>query len=88
MPGISASELKNLLKNDPADVCLIDVREYPEFSEIRVRGSKNLPMGSLTAEGEGIDWSKTVVFVCRSGARSGRVVQAYAEMGKPALNLE
>lgn len=56
MRSISASELKNLLKNDSKSVCLIDVRENSEFAEIRIHGSKNLPMGSLTAEGKGIDW--------------------------------
>lgn len=56
MRSISAPELKNLLKNDPKSVCLVDVREGAEFFEIRIRGSKNLPVGSLTAEGKGIDW--------------------------------
>lgn len=55
-----------MLASEPSKVELVDVREPNEFAEVRVRGSKNLPLSTLSADTRDIDWSKDVVFVCRS----------------------
>lgn len=80
MKEITPKELKGRISKSPDALELIDVREPQEFSEIRLKASKNLPLSGLSADSRDIDWSKDVVFVCRSGARSGRVVSAFEDL--------
>lgn len=60
----------------------IDVREEDEFDYGHIPGIKHLPMSALTPESF-TSFSKEQKFmvVCRTGARSGRVVHALREMG-------
>ena len=66
---INASDLIKLLK-DRDRVEVIDVRQKEEYDIIRIRGSKLIPMDELPKRLDEIDWSKNVVFLCRSGPRS------------------
>ncbi|MFZ3232345.1 MAG: rhodanese-like domain-containing protein [Patescibacteria group bacterium] len=66
MKEISSKELSEILASAPASVAVVDVREPNEFAEVRIMGSKNLPLSTLAADSPEIDWSKGVVFVCRS----------------------
>lgn len=84
---ITAEQLADAVLTRLSDLEIVDVREVLEFMEIRVRGSKNLPLSLLTGDTRDIDWSKEVVFVCRSGARSGRTALAFLELGKSSKNL-
>ena len=87
MRNIDISEFKKLLNENQKGLEIIDVREPDEFQVIRFINSKLIPvMGVQNRLGE-IDWSKTVVFVCRSGARSGYVVRSLSG-DYEALNLE
>lgn len=63
---ITSKELSEILSLAPASVAVVDVREPSEFAEVRVKGSKNAPLSTLSADSPEIDWSKDVVFVCRS----------------------
>lgn len=80
-------DLRAAVSERPDVLEIIDVREPSEFAEVRIRGSKNLPLSGLTADTEEIDWRKEVVFVCRSGSRSLRVSYAFADTGKKCANL-
>lgn len=66
MKEITPKELKERVTKSPDSLELVDVREPREFAEIRMKGSKNLPLSGLSADSPDIDWSKDVVFVCRS----------------------
>lgn len=66
MKEITSQELKDRIAKSPDTVDLIDVREPREFAEVRLMGSKNVPLSGLSADAPGIDWTKDVVFVCRS----------------------
>lgn len=66
MKEIASNELKERIAKSPDSLELIDVREPQEFTEIRLKASKNLPLSGLSADTPDIDWSKDVVFVCRS----------------------
>lgn len=85
---MSPDEFRKAFLERPQSLEIVDVRTPAEFSEIRVRGSKNLPLSELSADTKAIDWKKEVVFVCRSGARSGRVTFAFADIGKFGRNLQ
>ena len=55
-------------------VQLVDVREPREFSDVlgHIRGARLLPLSELATHLEGIDKTRPVVVVCRSGARSAQ----------------
>ena len=66
---------------------LIDVREPDEVAEASMPGAVNMPMSTL---GDHLDElpEGTIYLVCRSGNRSGRVVQALEQQGYDVVNVE
>lgn len=84
---MSIADFQKAFLERPQALEIIDVRERGEFAEIRIRGSKNLPLSGLSGDTEEIDWDKEVLFVCRSGSRSLRVTYAFADLKKNGKNL-
>jgi adenylyltransferase/sulfurtransferase len=74
MKEITVKELKEM-KDNKEDFQLIDVRE-PHEVEIAQIGGELIPMGEVMNNLDKISRDKKVVVHCRSGARSGAVVQA------------
>lgn len=74
MKEVTPIELKKML-DDKEDFVLIDVREEHE-AEIASIGGKLIPMGTVMEHLDEIPKDKKVVVHCRSGARSGTVIQA------------
>ena len=74
MKEITVSELKKM-KDNKEDFQLIDVRE-PHEAEIAQIGGELIPIGEVMSNLDKISRDKKVVIHCRSGARSGAVVQA------------
>lgn len=54
---------------------IIDVRTPEEFAAGHSPGSVNIPMHLIPLKIEELDRSKKLLFCCRSGQRSGRVVE-------------
>ena len=73
MKEVTVQELK-ALKDSGADFQLIDVREPHEF-DICDLGGELIPQGDIPASVDKIDKNKQVIIHCRSGARSGNMVQ-------------
>ncbi|MFM8349385.1 MAG: rhodanese-like domain-containing protein [Bacteroidota bacterium] len=73
MKEILPAELKALM-DQKADFQLIDVREPHEY-DIANLGGQLIPLSEIPASVEKISKDKQVVIHCRSGARSGQVVQ-------------
>jgi len=73
MKEITVQELKSRLENDE-NLQLIDVREQNEkdFADI---GGELISMGTIPSNVDKIKKDVDVVIYCRSGGRSGRVVQ-------------
>lgn len=76
MRNIDITEFKKLLQEDQDSLEIIDVREADEFAVIKLKNSKLIPMMGIQNRLGEIDWNKTVVFVCRSGARSAYVARS------------
>ena len=74
MKEVTPLELKRM-KDDKEDFVLIDVRE-PHEAEICSMGGKLIPMGTVMEHLDAYPRYKKEVVHCRSGARSGSVVQA------------
>jgi adenylyltransferase/sulfurtransferase len=73
MKEITVQELK-ALKDAQKDFQLIDVREPHEF-ELCNLGGELIPQSEIPANVDRISKTKQVVIHCRSGARSGNMIQ-------------
>lgn len=74
MKEITVQELKAKM-DAKEDFQFIDVRE-PHEVEIAEIGAELIPMGEILSQHEKISRDKPVIIHCRSGARSGTIVQA------------
>jgi rhodanese-related sulfurtransferase len=82
---LDAAEVERHMREDGWAV--IDVREPDEVAAGHIAGTRHLAMGQLTAAAETIDRDAPVVFVCRSGSRSGMAAEAFRQAGWEAYNL-
>ncbi len=73
MKEITVQELKALIDNNE-NYQLIDVREQHEVDAANING-EHIPMGEVMQNLSKISKEKKVIVHCRSGARSGSVVQ-------------
>jgi adenylyltransferase/sulfurtransferase len=74
MKEVTVQELKSK-KDNHEDFQLIDVREEHEF-EIAQIGGELIPMGEVMDNIDRISKDKPVIIHCRSGARSGSIINA------------
>jgi len=84
MKEVTVQELKEML-DSKADFQLIDVREPHEY-DICNLGGELIPQGEIPYNTDKISTDKKVVIHCRSGARSGNMVQ-WLEKNKGLTNL-
>lgn len=70
------------------EIQILDVREPYEWNAGHIEGALHIPMGQLSVRQEEIATDRTVVCVCRSGARSGRVAKALVRAGYDAENMD
>jgi sulfur-carrier protein adenylyltransferase/sulfurtransferase len=73
MKEVTVQELKDLIDSG-ADFQLIDVREPHEY-EICNLGGELIPQGEIPHHVDRVSKDKKVILQCRSGARSGNMVQ-------------
>lgn len=88
MQNIDSKKFKKMLDEDGDNIEIIDVREPEEADIVRVKNSKLIPMGELMNRLSEIDWNKKIVFICRSGSRSGYMAQMLEQSGKDVINLD
>lgn len=72
----------------PADAAMLDVREADEWTAGHAPTARHLPMSELTARLGEVPADDPLYVVCRSGARSARVVAYLAGQGYPAVNVD
>ena len=82
LEGVEDIDPKELLALK-ANVVIIDVRKPDEFSgELgHIAGAKMIVLDTLPDNMDQIPKDKTIVFVCRSGNRSGRATEFALEEG-------
>jgi rhodanese-related sulfurtransferase len=69
---------------------VLDVREHDEWDAGHIDGARHVPLaalGSLVADSVGLDPSRPVVAVCRSGNRSARAAAALRTAGLTVHNM-
>ena len=66
---------------------LIDVRQPHEREAGRIAGDRHIELAQLGIQAETIERDVTVVFYCRSGARSAMATEAFRGAGFDAYNM-
>lgn len=77
---ITPQEVESILANNKG-FQLIDVRNPDEYAAGRIKGSKLIPLNELAERVNEIDKDKEVIFICRSGNRSGRACEFVSSLG-------
>ena len=72
---------------DRPDVDLIDVRDQYEWAAGRIAAARHLPLGELALHSHEFDRGRTIVFYCRTGARSAMAAEALDTAGYRAHNM-
>lgn len=72
MLTLTPKELSSLLEKSPEKIELIDVRGTGEYEEVHIPEAKNIPLHILPLKMDEIDTTKQIIFICRSGGRSGQ----------------
>lgn len=84
---ISSQELFEQLSNGEK-LNLIDVREPDEWEEGHIKEARSIPLSQFQARAHEVhDVEGDVVFICRSGARSGRVCEFLTLQGFEVANV-
>jgi len=68
---INIAAFEKIMKESPASIMLIDVRDKDEFDKGSIKGAVNIPVDDLEGKIPSLPTDKPVVFVCGTGARSG-----------------
>jgi rhodanese-related sulfurtransferase len=79
-PVVSVTEAASR-QADGSGALLVDVRERDELVELRPAEAVLLPMSELPARLDELPTDRTLMFICRSGARSGRVASWLRQQG-------
>jgi molybdopterin/thiamine biosynthesis adenylyltransferase/rhodanese-related sulfurtransferase len=79
--SLDAAALAREISTGDPRLQLIDVREPPEFAAGHLAGAINLPLRHIELYGLTLSDPRTVVFVCRSGARSTHAAALAARCG-------
>ena len=84
---IEAAELKEMMDKGE-DIQLFDVRSQAEFAQGIIKGGEFVPLHTIPLKMNDLDKSKTIIFYCRSGARSAQACSFIAQNASiEALNL-
>jgi adenylyltransferase/sulfurtransferase len=85
---VTVQQLKSRL-DAGEDFVLLDVREPHELQICKIPSSTLIPMGEIPKRHGELDRSRDLIVYCRSGARSGRVVNFLRQQGfDRAFNLK
>lgn len=83
-PSIDPEQLESLIQDG---FKLIDVREQDEWDAGHHQSAEHIPMGMIVESINSFKDSEKYVFVCRSGARSGKVTNFVASQNIESYNL-
>lgn len=78
---VDVAELHTMLADDGKEVKLIDVRSPMEVAQGSIPGAENIPLHLLPMHIDRIPQDQTVVFYCRTGARSGQACAFLSAQG-------
>jgi rhodanese-related sulfurtransferase len=69
--SISTSSFERIMKENPSQILVVDVRDEKEVQKGTFPGALNIPLNELEKKLASLPKDKPVVFTCSTGARSG-----------------
>ena len=82
IPAVDVVEAERRRGPEGTGALLVDVREVPEFAEVRAEDVVLLPLSSLPARLAELPDDRELLFICRSGNRSGQVTAYLRAQGR------
>jgi len=79
--SISVASFKRIIKENPSQIAIVDVRDDREFKKGSFPGAINMPVGDVEKKMGDLPKDKPVVFVCPTGARSGEAYDTVKMLG-------
>lgn len=80
VPAVAVADL-------PTGAVILDVREDDEWSAGHAPEAQHVPMSQLTGRLDEVPVAEPLYVICRSGARSARVVAFLEQQGVSAVNV-
>lgn len=69
--SIDIASFKQILKENPNSILLIDVRDAKEYQKGHFKTAINMPVDDVEKKVKTLPSDKPIVFVCNTGAQSG-----------------
>lgn len=79
--SISVPSFEKVMKENPSQIVVVDVRDDREFKKGTIPGAINIPVGEVEKRMGELPKDKPVVFVCPTGARSGEAYDTVMMLG-------
>ena len=83
-PAVDAAEAR---RRQEGGALLVDVREPDEWRAGHATGARHVPLGRLGAELRALPTDREILFICRSGNRSGSATAMARRAGLNATNV-
>ena len=78
---VGSPEASRILRADPADTVVVDVRRDDEWVTGHVKGAIHIPIDDLADRFDQVPQDKKLLFICAAGVRSGLACEIAASMG-------
>ncbi|PLX85827.1 MAG: rhodanese-like domain-containing protein [Desulfuromonas sp.] len=82
--NLSAAEARALVQKD-SKVFLLDVRSPAEYAEVRIAGSRLIPIAQLLGRLKEVPTDRPILVYCAVGSRSSMVSNYLAQQGYPEV---
>ncbi len=79
--SISVPSFERILKENPSQVLIVDVRDAKDVKKGTFPGAINIPINELEKKLASLPKDKPVVFTCATGARSGEAYDTVSTLG-------
>lgn len=85
--SISVASFERILKEEPAGIVIVDVRDDKDVKKGTFPGAINIPVGEVEKRMGELPKDKPVVFTCSTGARSGEAYDTVKMLGGKDANV-
>jgi rhodanese-related sulfurtransferase len=82
IPTVDVTEAERRSREDPTGAILLDVREVSEFHAVRAPSAALMPTSVFMARVAELPVDRTLLVVCRTGARSAAVTNYLLRTGR------
>jgi rhodanese-related sulfurtransferase len=79
--SIGVPSFERILKENPSQILVVDVRDEKDFKKGTFPGAINIPIGELEKKLATLPKDKPIVFTCATGARSGEAYDTVKMLG-------